>query len=131
MQHDESATTPVALDPPLDITVPAYRRWAAIFGLVAVTLLVVMAVPGLRDAVKPIDEWFWELAVSNEYPLLVSGAEALALIGGTISMAILSVVGAIVLAQERRWPAFVMWLLVIVLTTIESNLAPGGRMCAR
>ncbi len=117
MQHDESATTPVALDPPLDITVPAYRRWAAIFGLVAVTLLVVMAVPALRDAVRPIDEWFWELAVNNEYPLLVAGAEALALVGGTIAMATLSVGGAIVLASQRRWRAFALWVLVITLTT--------------
>jgi membrane-associated phospholipid phosphatase len=117
LEHDEPVTTEVALDPPLDITEPAYRRWAVLFGVVAVVLLVVMAVPALRDAVKPIDEWFWELAVSNEYPILVAGAEAMALIGGTISMAILSVVGAIVLAQERRWPAFVMWVLVILLTT--------------
>lgn len=117
MQHDEAATTQVALDPPLDITEPAYRRWAAFFGVVAVALLVVMAVPALRDAVLPIDAWFWELAVNNEYPLLVTGADALALIGGTIAMAILSVSGAIVLARQHRWPAFVMWVLVITLTT--------------
>jgi membrane-associated phospholipid phosphatase len=116
LQHDELATQ-VAVDPPLGITEPAYRRWAVLFGVVAVALLVVMAVPALRGAVQPIDDWFWELAVNNEYPLLVAGAEALALIGGTIAMAILSVIGAIVLARQHRWPAFVMWVLVIMLTT--------------
>jgi membrane-associated phospholipid phosphatase len=117
LQHDEAATTQVDLDPPLDIAIRAYGRWTVLFGIVAVALLVVMAVPALRDLVKPLDEWFWELAVNNEYPLLVTGAEALALIGGTIAMAILSVSGAIVLAQQRRWPAFAMWVLVIMLTT--------------
>jgi membrane-associated phospholipid phosphatase len=117
LQHDEAATTQIALDPPLDITQPAYPRWAAFFGLVAVALLVVMAVPALRDAVMPIDAWFWELAVNNEYPFLVTGAEAMALIGGTIAMAILSITGAVVLARQHRWPAFVMWVLVIMLTT--------------
>jgi membrane-associated phospholipid phosphatase len=117
LQHDEPATDQLTLEPPLDVTEAANRRSVVAFGLVAVALLVVMAVPALRDAVMPVDEWFWDLAVSQEYPLLVTGAEALALIGGTLSMIALSVVGALVLAWQRRWTAFAMWLLVINITT--------------
>ncbi len=73
----------VDVDPPLDVAEPAYRRWALVFALIAGFLLVVMAVPTLADAIQPIDDWFWELAVANEYPLLVSVAEALAFVGGT------------------------------------------------
>lgn len=121
MSHDEPET-PVALDQTLDIAEPTYRRWAAFFGLVAVALLVAMAVPTLRNAVVPIDEWFWEMAVNNENPLLVTGAEAMAVIGGTIPMLALTVIGAVVLAWQRRWMAFAIWVFVINAAT-ALNLA--------
>ena len=117
MQQDEPATDEQALDPPLDIREPAYLRWAALSSLVAVALMVIMAVPALRDVVMPIDEWLWELAVNNEYPLLVTGAEALDHAGGVIAKIALTVVGAAVLAWQRRWTAFAVWLVVIALAT--------------
>lgn len=113
MPRDEAATEQVALDQPLDITGTAYRRWAAVFGLFAVVLLVIMGIPALTDAVTPVDEWFWELAVNNEYPPLVAGAEAVALLGGTVAVVAVGTVGAVVLAWQRRWMSFAIWVFAI------------------
>jgi undecaprenyl-diphosphatase len=117
VQPERAAATGVAPDPRLDLKDSAYRRWALVFAAVAGSLLVVMAVPALAGAIQPIDDWFWELAVGHEYPVLVSAAEAFALIGGTVAMAVATVAGASVLAWQRRWTAFALWLFVIIVAT--------------
>ncbi len=117
MQPDIPATTDNTGQPPLDVDAPADTRWAFVFAVIAGFLLVVMAVPALADAIQPVDDWFWELAVTNEHPALVAVAESLALIGGTLSMIALTAVGAVVLAWQRRWPAMAVWLLVFTLAT--------------
>ncbi len=117
MHQDKPAPTDIGTDPLFEVAAPPYRRWALFFGLIAGFLLVVRAVPQLAAAMQPLDDWFWELAVANEYQLLVSVAELLALIGGTLMMTALTVIGAIVLARQRRWPALAVWLLVITLGT--------------
>jgi undecaprenyl-diphosphatase len=115
-------TPGVAIDPPFDVAEPGYRRWALVFALIAGSLLVIMAVPTLASAIQPLDDRVWELAVANEYPLLVSVAKALAIAGGTAAMTILTLVGAVVLAWLRRWPALTSWLLVITLATFLNAL---------
>lgn len=117
MQPDTPATTVDTAQPPPDVAAPADARWALAFALVAGFLLIVMAVPALSDAIKPADDWFWELAVANEYSAMVALAELLAVVGGTVSMIALTAVGAIALAWLRRWSAMAVWLLVFTLAT--------------
>ncbi len=114
-QTDQTDQT--AADPPIDAAGPAYRRWAIVFAAVASLLMVVMAVPRLADAVAPLDDWFWQVAVDNEYPALVNAAELLALIGDTLSMTVLVVVGSVVLVWQRRWSALTVWLVVFTAAT--------------
>ncbi len=111
---ETAGTTP---DPSIDAAGPAYRRWALVFAAIAGLLLVVMAVPLLADAVAPLDDWFWGVAVNHEYSVLVSAAELLALIGDTLSMTVLVVVGSVVLVWQRRWSAVAVWLLVFTVAT--------------
>ncbi len=115
---ETTETTETTPDPPMDAAGPAYRRWALVFTAIAGLLLVVMAVPPLAAAVAPLDDWFWGVAVDNEYSVLVSAAELLALIGDTLSMTVLVVMGSVVLVWQRRWPALAVWLLVFTSATV-------------
>jgi undecaprenyl-diphosphatase len=116
-EHNRQAPIRVAAGLPPDIDQRAYRLWVAAFGAVAIVFLVIMAVPALRDAVMPIDEWFWRSAVDSEMAALVGGAEALALIGGTAMMVLLALVGALVFIWQRRWLVLGMWLATFWLGT--------------
>ena len=118
MQHDEQATAKVAFDPLVNVADPRSRRWVLVFGVVAIALLVIMAVPPLSDAIKPIDDWFWRLAVDNEYPILVTSSEVVAEATGPMAKLILTIIGAVLLAWRRRWTALALWLSVIALATV-------------
>jgi undecaprenyl-diphosphatase len=122
MQLDPPDDADTAAEPPLDVADKAYRRWALIFAVIAGSLLVIMAVPTLADAIQPLDDWFWELAVAHEYPALVSVARALAVIGGTVAMTVPTVAGAVVLAGRRRWLVLAIWLVVFTLATAANAL---------
>ena len=118
MTTDMPAIAQGTPDTPIDVAGPAYRRWAIVFAAIAGLLLVVMAVPVLADAVAPLDDWFWKVAVDHEYPVFVNAAKLLALIGGTLSMTALTVVGSVVLAWQRRWSVLLVWLLVFTTATV-------------
>jgi membrane-associated phospholipid phosphatase len=86
--------------------------WTLTLWAVAGFLLIVMAVPTLAQAVQPLDDWFWELAVAAEVGVLVTASELLDVVGGAASTAILVTVVAAFLAWQRRGAALAVWLLV-------------------
>ncbi len=72
--------------------------------------------PAVADVVQQLDDWVHAWAVSAEQDVLVAAATFLDAFGGTLSMAVVVVIVALVLARKRRWPSLVVWLLVTALS---------------
>ena len=85
-------------EPSLDTRGAAVRGSALALWAITLFWLVKMAVPGLAEAIQPVDDWFWELAVATEQAALVAVAKTLHVVGGFVPMLVLVVIVAVVLA---------------------------------
>ncbi|MEA2026084.1 MAG: phosphatase PAP2 family protein, partial [Chloroflexota bacterium] len=75
-----------------------------------------LAVPTVADAVQQLDDRVHGWAVSAEQDVLVAAAKLFDAFGGTLPMAAVVVIVALILARGRRWPGLVVWLLVMALS---------------
>jgi membrane-associated phospholipid phosphatase len=78
--------------------------------------LILLALPVATEVVQGLDDRVWEAAVSAEQPVFVAAAKFLDAFGGTLSMTVVVVVIALLLAWQRRWPGFVVWLLTMAVS---------------
>ena len=102
--------------PPLDCDTPLVRSWVAALWLLVGAWLIGMAMPAVADAVQQLDDRVHAWAVSAEQDVLVAAATFLDALGGTLSMAVVVVIVALVLVWRRHWPGLVVWLLVTALS---------------
>lgn len=78
--------------------------------------LILLALPVATEVVQGLDDRVWEAVVSAEQPVFVAAAKFLDTFGGTLSMTVVVVVIALLLAWQRRWPGFVVWLLTMAVS---------------
>lgn len=78
--------------------------------------LILLALPVATEVVQGLDDRVWEAVVSAEQPVFVAAAKFLDAFGGTLSMTVVVVVIALLLAWQRRWPGFVVWLLTMAVS---------------
>ncbi len=78
--------------------------------------LILLALPVAAEVVQGLDDRVWEAVVSAEQPVFVAAAKFLDAFGGTLSMTVVVVVIALLLAWQRRWPGFVVWLLTMAVS---------------
>ena len=102
--------------PPLDCDTPVARGWAAALWLLVGAWLIRLAVPMVADAVQQLDDRVHGWAVSAEQDVLVAAATLLDAFGGTLPMAAVVVIVALILARGRRWPGLAVWLLAMALS---------------
>ncbi len=102
--------------PPLDCDTPLARGWVAALWLLVGAWLIRLAVPAVADAVQRLDDRVYQWAISVEQDVLVAAAKLFDAFGGTLSMAAVVVVVALVLARGRRWPGLAVWLLAMALS---------------
>jgi undecaprenyl-diphosphatase len=91
----------------------ATSRWTLGLWAVAVAVFVVIAIPALRDLVQPVDEWFREYAIQNEWAPAVFVAKALRIVGSGWVMIPFEVGVGIWLFNRRRRNALVFWAVSI------------------
>ena len=81
--------------------------------MIAAALFVVVGMPGLRDLVQPLDEWFRELAIQLEWQPAVEVADALRVIGSAWVMVPIEIAIGFLLLLRRRWHALVFWAVSV------------------
>ena len=91
----------------------ATSRWTLGLWVVAVAVFVFVAIPALRDLVQPVDEWFWEYAIRNEWAPAVFVAKALRILGSGWVMVPFEVAVGVWLFNRRRRNALVFWAVSI------------------
>jgi membrane-associated phospholipid phosphatase len=112
-QHESRGQPP---GPPLDCDTPLARGWAVALWAMAGFWLIWLALPAAAEVVQGLDDRVWEAVVSAEQPVLVAVAKFLDAFGGTLSMSIVVVVVALLLAWRRHWPGLVVWLLTVTIS---------------
>ena len=110
----------MTLLPTLSDARAAFRGTSVVLWVVAVIWLVCLAVPVLADSVQVVDDQVWDLAVAAEQPALVLGAKILDVVGGTVATTVLAVLVGVILAWQRRGPALVLWLGVMVVSQVSN-----------
>ncbi len=99
--------------------------------LLALTWLVLLAVPSLADVVQQVDDRVTEVVVSLEQDQLVSVARLLAVLGGTLASGVVVVVVSLLLAWQRRWPGLAVWLVAVaaseLLNVVIKNIYERAR----
>ena len=91
-------------------------RLALVLWAVAGLLFVLMAIPAVRDVIDRFDSWFHELTFPIKWGPVTVLAHTLDFLGSGFFLWPLRIVVAGVLAYLRRWEAFAVWVIVVVVS---------------
>lgn len=121
------AVTDAAEREPAPLEEPDARRRAAVVVALAAALAFVtlrFVVVGSGRAPLPVDRWWDALMMSVLTPVGVVAAWVPAIVGGTIGMIVLSVIGVTsLLFARRRWDAAALGLAIAVVVAVGAPMA--------
>jgi undecaprenyl-diphosphatase len=91
-------------------------RFSLVLWAIALSLLIAMAIPPIRDVIFAFDVWFYDTTYPIKAAAVTSVARFLSFIGSGVFVWPFRVIITLILASKRRWQAVAVWVLAIVVS---------------